>query len=403
ALIGGHGGGMYLCDHKARVARCEVSHRTDRDYRGTELAFGEGAAGVVAETGEPLVITDYANWEHRSSKFEGDPFLSVLSAPMRWQRQVTGVIHILRKKGAPPFTPADLELLILFADQAAVVLENARLLEDVRMRMRQLDQLNALTRAALGAKDLGDLVERVCEHMTALVQAAKCHMAFWDSRSQEVVPAGGPSQATAGSASQAMDADAVSLLMEALRTEAPVACGGRDAADVLEGTSMLALPLVAGGERLGGLLLELEGWHVLAEHEQALCEQAAGQVALALAKMQALEGERRRSRELEAVREASLSVTSNLELETVLDSILASALELVAADDAHIFLYEGGKLSFGAAQWAAGVQGEPYKEPREDGLTYAVARSGEAMVIPNVKSIPCSRNGNGAEPSWGFP
>ncbi len=388
ALIGGYGGGMYLCDHKARMARCVVSHGTDRDYRGTELAFGEGAAGVVAESGEPLIITDYAKWDHRSGKLEGDSFSSVLSAPMKWQRQVTGVIHILREKETPPFTPADLELLTLFADQAAVVLENARLLEDVRMRMRQLDQLNALTRAALGAKDLGDLVERVCEHMTALVQAAECRMAFLDSRSQEIIPAGDPSQATAADASRVLSADAISLLMEALSTEAPMVRGGRDSANVLGGTSMVALPLIAGSENLGGLLLAFEGRRMLTQHELALCEQAAGQVALALAKMQALEGERRRSRELEAVREASLSVTSNLELETVFDSILASALKLVAADDAHIFLYEGGKLSFGAAQWAAGVQGEPYREPREDGLTYLVARSGEAMVIPNVNEHP---------------
>ncbi|MEW5987943.1 MAG: GAF domain-containing protein, partial [Chloroflexota bacterium] len=94
--------------------------------------------------------------------------------------------------------------------------------------------------------------------------------------------------------------------------------------------------------------------------------------------------ERRWRQEILEVAQASLHLTSSLELERVLESILAYALKLLAAYGAHIFLYDGSRLTFAAALWSDGRRGEPYALPREDGLTYQVARSGQRMVVPDV-------------------
>jgi len=86
----------------------------------------------------------------------------------------------------------------------------------------------------------------------------------------------------------------------------------------------------------------------------------------------------------EALRQASLKLTSNLALGTVLDTILEQAMRLVTADDAHIFLYEMGVIRFGAVRWLDGRSGVPFAEPRQDGLTYTVARSGESLAVPDM-------------------
>jgi hypothetical protein len=70
---------------------------------------------------------------------------------------------------------------------------------------------------------------------------------------------------------------------------------------------------------------------------------------------------------LETIRQASLSLTSSLELPQVLEAILQASLQLVAAENAHIFLYTEGKLRFGAALIADGRRGEPYAQPRPGG------------------------------------
>ncbi len=94
-----------------------------------------------------------------------------------------------------------------------------------------------------------------------------------------------------------------------------------------------------------------------------------------------LQMEKRRGEEFEALRRASLSMISSLESNSVLENILKHTLEFVDANDAHIFLFDGEKVYFGAARWANEAHNEPYSQPRSHGLTYQVARSGMPIVI----------------------
>jgi PAS domain S-box-containing protein len=99
-----------------------------------------------------------------------------------------------------------------------------------------------------------------------------------------------------------------------------------------------------------------------------------------------------RADQLEILRQASLNVTAKLTLNAVLDAIIEQAMRLVTADDAHIFLYENDQLRFGAVRWADGRQTDMFAEPRQDGLTYTVARSGERLAISNMREHPLFRD-----------
>jgi PAS domain S-box-containing protein/putative nucleotidyltransferase with HDIG domain len=121
-------GGLYLCDPERQEVRCVVSYKTVADYTGVVLKYGEGAAGVVAQTGKALVIDDYRTWLGRAVVFNMDmPFSAVLSVPMIWQGRLNGVIHVLEKSEFRHFSQTDLELLNMFASHAAIAVEHARL------------------------------------------------------------------------------------------------------------------------------------------------------------------------------------------------------------------------------------------------------------------------------------
>ncbi|MFO8035058.1 MAG: PAS domain S-box protein [Anaerolineales bacterium] len=92
--------------------------------------------------------------------------------------------------------------------------------------------------------------------------------------------------------------------------------------------------------------------------------------------------------EFTSLRQASLHLTSNLELSPTLDAILENALHLISADDAHIFLYQDGELHFGSALFDDDQQKEPFQNPRDHGLTYKVARQGEKIVVNDVMKHP---------------
>ena len=140
-MLRGYSGGIYLCDPEKKELRLAVSHKPPRDYTGTVLKYGEGAAGVVVETGKPLIIDDYRTWPARAAAYDAQLFTGVLTVPMLWHGRVTGAIYVLDDVETRRFTEADQELLNLFANHAAVAVENARLMEQERRHTTELEQL----------------------------------------------------------------------------------------------------------------------------------------------------------------------------------------------------------------------------------------------------------------------
>jgi len=127
-LLNAAGGGLYLCEPELAQVRCVVSYNTPRDFTDTILKYGEGAAGRVAQTAEPLIINDYSVWEGRANVYDQEkPFSAVLSVPIKWQNEVLGVIHVLEFQKEHYFTEADLNLVTSFANQAAIALQNVRM------------------------------------------------------------------------------------------------------------------------------------------------------------------------------------------------------------------------------------------------------------------------------------
>jgi diguanylate cyclase (GGDEF)-like protein len=97
--------------------------------------------------------------------------------------------------------------------------------------------------------------------------------------------------------------------------------------------------------------------------------------------------------ELDALKKLSLSLTSSLDLPTVLDAVVTEAMRLVKnARTAHIFLYTNAKLEFGAALNQDGVRNKPMAVPRPNGLTYTVASTGQRIVVEDMSRHVLYRN-----------
>jgi len=85
----------------------------------------------------------------------------------------------------------------------------------------------------------------------------------------------------------------------------------------------------------------------------------------------------------------------------VLDTVVSEALRLIKnADDVNIFLYNDGKITFGAALDSSGEKNHEYAKPRPNGLTATVARQKKMIMVEDFKTHPLfinsSRNWNGS-------
>jgi PAS domain S-box-containing protein len=129
ALLGVTGGDLAIYDDKETELVVVSSFNLEQDFTGTHIAIGEGAAGCVAQTREPLIIYDYQHWDARSPHDAGAAvqWSSILSAPLVVGGRLVGVISIVNANPARRLGPDDLHLLKLFTPQAAIAIENARL------------------------------------------------------------------------------------------------------------------------------------------------------------------------------------------------------------------------------------------------------------------------------------
>ena len=140
-LLRANGGGLYLYDPGRQDLELIVGGGLGKDYTGTRLALGEGACGRVAQSGEPLVVTDYANWEGRSPHFADEPTVNALAVPIKRGDTLLGALYVNDPDVERRFDDGDVRLSTLFANQAAIAIENVRLYEETQ----QLAMTDGLT------------------------------------------------------------------------------------------------------------------------------------------------------------------------------------------------------------------------------------------------------------------
>lgn len=121
--------------------------------KGLRLKPGEGLAGQVVANNEPRLVEDVHNDPHWAKRFDdstGFITRSLLCIPLRGRDDVIGCLQFVNKQGGRQFAPADLEVALAFAGQAAIALENSRMYTWQRTLMNSLLRVLA---SALDARD----------------------------------------------------------------------------------------------------------------------------------------------------------------------------------------------------------------------------------------------------------
>ena len=94
-----------------------------------ELKIGEGIAGKVAATGEPILCMD-CQTDERFKDYSGDRSKSpktLVAVPLSVHNKVIGVVNLSDRSNSLPFTDSDLDLLMAIAKQMSMSIDNARL------------------------------------------------------------------------------------------------------------------------------------------------------------------------------------------------------------------------------------------------------------------------------------
>ena len=140
-VLGVTGGEVAIYDDEARQLVVAASQNIGKDSTGTRLPLGEGAMGHVARTREPLIIPAYHEWAGRSKKYADVTVHSVMAAPLLIGRRLVGAIASVHSDPHRVFGAEDLRLLTMFAPQAAIAIENARLYTAAQRQKQYFEEL----------------------------------------------------------------------------------------------------------------------------------------------------------------------------------------------------------------------------------------------------------------------
>lgn len=111
--------------NKAFFFRAVVGQSSDRVAKFV-IPAGQGIVGYVAESKQPLVVSDVAgNQIHLKSieKAVGFETRNLVALPIMIRGKVFGVLELLNRVGENTFSPGDVELLTYFCEMAAKAIE----------------------------------------------------------------------------------------------------------------------------------------------------------------------------------------------------------------------------------------------------------------------------------------
>ena len=147
-------GFLLLEDESGELCVKAARNIDQRTLETEELALSRSIARQAAAGGEPVVTIDAAGDDRfREALSVSDLHLrSVLAVPLAIKGRVAGTIYVDHRLRKGAFDQEDVRLVLDFAEQAAIALENARLLSELKRRERQVEALNRRLEAELAAR-----------------------------------------------------------------------------------------------------------------------------------------------------------------------------------------------------------------------------------------------------------
>jgi GAF domain-containing protein len=171
-LLRATSGGLHLYQAAQDLLEWTTVVGPDKPAPGVVLHRGEGLAGRIWETGQPIIVDDYHRWEGRSPAFDGFAWTAVVGVPVRWGEEFLGVLDVVSE---PPrrFEARDAELLSLFASQAAIAIRNARMLATADAQRRRAEALARATASLTSTLEQERLLENILEAAIRAIPAAE--------------------------------------------------------------------------------------------------------------------------------------------------------------------------------------------------------------------------------------
>jgi GAF domain-containing protein/ActR/RegA family two-component response regulator len=352
-LLGFEAGGFRLVEGDELVIAGQWG---DAAMLRPRLRMGESLSGLVAATGQVLVVSDLADDPrldplHREAD-RRHGYRTLLAAPLRIGTRITGVL-VLRSRSSRTLTEDEIALAQAFADHAAIALENARLYTAEQRHRQQAEALTEIARDVSAALDRNAVLRRVVEHARRLCHADAATLALLEPGATEarVVTRAGHQSAVYD---QMVFRPGEGLGGQVLATREPITSPDRlgdarwppdEAARAESVRATAAVPVLAGDTLLGVLSVYRRTPQPFDPADVSTLEALARHAAVAIQNAALYETARAQAAEVQTLRRIGLHLSRSLELPRVLQDIVEAAQAGTGSDAALCALVDPATLA----------------------------------------------------------
>jgi len=415
--------GLYIREGDFLVCRgyTAVSKEQEEFVRQARIPANDPnfATTRVLSSGEMANIGDFKNDRSVATQAfqEKLRFKSLLIIPLMREGQGIG-LFVLGRDRVGQFSPRHVELVQTFADQAVIAIENARLFDEVQARTRDLGEAltyqtgsaNILNVIASSPTDVAPVLKAIVESACEVCEAYDAAVLLRDGDDLRFSAHHGPipigltkwpinRRWTAGRAF----IDQQPVHIEDLRDEKHAEFSdGRELSLRMGHRTIASVPLLRDKESVGAIVLRRVEVHPFSSKQIALLQTFADQAVIALGNVRLFEEVQAKSRDLEESLQQQIATAdvlkvisrSAFDLQTVLETLARSAVELSSARRGTVFLRDGDVFRFRAAShpdlngdWIRFMQDNPQLAGRHSTIGRAIA-SARSVCTPDVEGDP---------------
>ncbi|MFQ5992865.1 MAG: GAF domain-containing protein, partial [Nitrospiraceae bacterium] len=159
------------------------------ELKDVRLKVGKGVAGLVAQTGVPLIVNDAQHDPRVAREFDlRSGFISrnILAVPVQARNTIIGVLEAVNKCHGQAFSQWDLQEFGSLAHQVAIALDNARLYRDAQGKIARLQKIQEISALLNSSLNQAEIRKRAIEASTILMEADAGSLLLLDEAANEL-------------------------------------------------------------------------------------------------------------------------------------------------------------------------------------------------------------------------
>lgn len=326
---------------------------------------------------------------------------SMLLVPLIVRGEIIGSLSLDMMHTSREFPPQEINLCQIVGDQIAVAVDYTRTLKAAKDSHQQSQILGEVSQVVSRSLDLDYVLPAILEQLEKVipVDGSSIFLLIGDYIQQKVYR--GPSNLL--QQQQLIPLNRMWGAAEIVKSRSPILIRNVldhphwDKLPHSKVRSWLGTPLIANDEVVGVLNMDGYGPNQFDENHIPLAQSFASQSALAVYNAQIYGQARQRANLLGLVQEIGLRMTASLDLKNILEVVVTSVVTLLEAGQARIYLYHAEADSFSLAATFNDTERLNLHtgQPRKNGLTAQVARSGQQITVTDIVSHPLYRYASG--------